>query len=131
MEDKKPKAKNAFMSSIAKNMPLTLEDMNQKKDPLADSNIENVEASIVPTVLKSNKKKQSEKHLDFIANIVKSPNTDFDKGYIYVSGLTHQRLKKLANMTNVNLYELTDSIMNDFFEKNKENIEVLIKKYSF
>lgn len=130
MEDKKPKAKNAFMSSIAKNMPLTLEDMNQKTESNDNNIIEDAENSTV--VLKTAiKKKQSEKHLDFIANIVKSPNTDFDKGYLYVSGLTHQRLKKLSNMSNINLYELTDSIINDFFEKNKENIDLLIKKSSF
>jgi hypothetical protein len=128
MTEKKKSANSSFISAIASNLPLNMAEINKEGTEISKEEEEVRNTASVEITRSSTKKKQSEKHLEFIASILKSPNTEHDKGYIYIAGLTHQRLKKLSIISNVSLYELTDSIINDFFEKNKENIDVLIKK---
>lgn len=128
MTEKKKTSNSSFITAIASNLPLPLSEISKDASEISKGEEDEFTTDSVEIIKSTTKKKQSEKHLEFIAAIVKAPNTEHDKGYIYISGLTHQRLKKLSILTNVSLYELTDSIINDFFEKNKDNIEHLIKK---
>lgn len=97
-------------------------------DEATENETENV--STIQSTVSPVSSKNKDKHLDFINNIlIKASNEN--RGTIYTSKITHNRLKMLSAYTNINIFDLTDSIINDFFERNKSNIETLRKKSSF
>lgn len=125
----KPKD-TSFISAIANNKTIHLRDKNsnegkelEEDNAALNSNVEQVSAKV-------SKSKKVYKHLEFLSSIIDQNELGTEKGYIYVSGRSHERLKKLNAMTNYSLQELADAILNDFFEKNKSQIDALIKKNS-
>lgn len=131
-KDKKP---NAFTNILNKNSLVNIEDLKQKiVDPIPN-NIgvgEGEDASVISVPKRSlEKKPKADKNLEFIQSILTKVDKSDGKGYLYTSKKTHQRLKVLSFLVDVNILDLTESILSDFFEKNKDNIEILKKKSEF
>lgn len=125
--------RQAFTNLLNKNNLNSLSDLEAKSEvfkeneQLEEDSI-NVEKDIAPVHVAS--KPKGEKHLEFINSILIKASSE-NRGTIYTSKITHSRLKMLSAYTGINIFDLTDSILNDYFEKNKSQIELLRKKSSF
>lgn len=130
--NKKP---NAFTNILNNNSLVNIEDLKQKvidpiinegevgEEPGANSNL------ITKPVIE--KKLKTDKNLEFIQSLLVKVDKSEGKGFLYASKKTHSRLKVLSYLADVNIIDLTESILNDFFEKNKDKIEILKKKSEF
>lgn len=130
--NKKP---NAFTNILNNNSLVNIEDLKQKViDPIINEGEvgEEPEANSNPiTKPVVEKKLKTDKNLEFIQSLLVKVDKSEGKGFLYASKKTHSRLKVLSYLADVNIIDLTESILNDFFEKNKEKIEILKKKSEF
>lgn len=126
---------NAFTNILNKNSLTNIEDLKQKVVEPISSDIEVGEGEVISSTQNikrfPEKKSKADKNLEFIQNILTKVDKSDGKGYLYTSKKTHSRLKVLSFLADVNILDLTESILNDFFEKNKDKIEILKKKSEF
>lgn len=120
------RSNTSFIQSLSSNT--TLSDLEKQTEKIPTADIEQNNQVIKDQEEEKEVKKKSKDDLSFLKEILRPLDNKNDKGYVYISGKSHNRLKTLSSLIDAPISEITDSIINDFFEKNKDQINTMIKK---
>jgi len=126
-----------FMERLNITIPQKSSNTSSKENIELDE-IKNEEEVKQVEVTKSNeptkKAKTGKNPNEFIENIInrykEMTEPSNEKTHLQVTPQIHSKLKMVSSLSKVNLYELTNAIINAFIEDNKDDINTLVKKMS-